>query len=279
MHIFDRSGVAALSDLQSGEWEVLYHLLEKEQSEFLTVEGGLRSPQYKWPRDPLHTWSRVWEYPYVYYHLQKWRDAKRAAAPLRVVDLGSGVTFFPFSVARLGYHVTCVDTDPIISSDIPRAARVLDQSPGQVDCLPCDESHLPFGDEEVDAVYCISVLEHVPEFEHAIADVARILKPGGQFLLTIDLDLCGYLRIDVDSYHALRRCLSRHFVLAEPEISVHPGDLLEMATSPFSDMSYSAWKNAVFHVKQQVLKPLLGRKPFRQRRNLAIWGAVVRKCR
>ncbi len=56
---FKRSGIAALSDLQNKEWEELFYFLEKKQAEFLEKEGEFRSAEYKWPRDPLHTWSRV----------------------------------------------------------------------------------------------------------------------------------------------------------------------------------------------------------------------------
>jgi hypothetical protein len=62
-HPFDRSGLAALSDLQTEEWRELFTSLEDQQREFLAKEEAFRSADYPWPRDPLHTWSRVWEYP------------------------------------------------------------------------------------------------------------------------------------------------------------------------------------------------------------------------
>jgi len=172
---------------------------EKEQREFLIKEDHFRTSEYKWPRDPLHTWSRIWEYPNTYHHLKQWRDSrKNTEAALHGVDLGSGVTFFPFSVARLGYRVTCVDIDPIVSVDLPKAVRIIDHGPGQVDSRLCDNSNLPFVDGEVDAVYCVSVLEYIPDFENTIEKVFRVLKPVGLFILTIDLDSCGYLDIGVN---------------------------------------------------------------------------------
>ena len=67
--VFDRSGHTALSDLKTEEWERLFFILEKEQSTFLNKEKYFSSPEYKWTSAPLHTWSRIWEYPYVYHHL------------------------------------------------------------------------------------------------------------------------------------------------------------------------------------------------------------------
>jgi len=281
-HVFERSGVAALSDLQAEEWNTIYSLLEKDQSEFLAKEDRFRSPDYKWPRDPLHTWSRVWEYPYTYHHLKQWRDSrKNTEAALHAIDLGSGVTFFPFSVAKLGYQVTCVDIDPIVDVDIARAARIVDHRPGQVDCRVCDNSNLPFMDGEVDAVYCVSVLEHVSDFENTIDEVFRVLKIGGLFILTMDLDSSGHLDIGVDRYYELRKCLAKHFRMKGPEITVHPLDMLQTRNGPFPYRTYSTWQVSLFHIRQRI-RMFLGQKPldYYQLPNLdlAIWGGIYEKA-
>src|SRR5882762_5462920 len=124
-NVFARSGIATLSDLTTCDWRELFSLLEEEQSEFRTMEPHFMSTEYRWPRDPLHTWSRIWEYPYAYYHLMLRRQGLGDNASPLAVDIGSGVTFFPFSLARLGYRVICTDIDPICAKDIPLAGRVL----------------------------------------------------------------------------------------------------------------------------------------------------------
>jgi len=45
--------------------------------------------------------------------------------------------------------------------------------------LTCDIMNLPIKDSSVDYVFNIAVLEHVPEPEKAVAEIYRILKPGG----------------------------------------------------------------------------------------------------
>ena len=40
-------------------------------------------------------------------------------------------------------------------------------------------------DNSVDAIICISVLEHIWEYQRAIDEIERVLKPGGKLLLTV----------------------------------------------------------------------------------------------
>jgi len=276
LHPFDRSGLAALSDLKSPEWEGVFRFLEKEQIEFLAHEKEFRSPEYLWPRDPLHTWSRLWEYPYVYHHLKNIRAGLPVAAP-RILDCGSGVTFFPFSAARLGFHVTCADVDPICERDLARAARVIPHNQGMVDFSLITGNSLPFGNREIDVVVCISVLEHIPNFEVTISEMARVLKPGGALILTIDLDLRGDAEIGAEKYNFLVSELKRYFDFSQSENVTHPADLLTSSNSPFPPIKHSALQESWFQLKQSV-KPIIGLKPRHATPfYLAVQGFVMRK--
>lgn len=259
-NIFDRCGLAALSDLQTQEWREMFHNLEQEQAAFLEHEDHFRSPEYLWPRDSLHTWSRVWEYPYIYHHLKSYRNNCPDNLP-RVVDLGSGVTFFPFSVARLGFHVTCTDIDPICENDLGKASQCLPHQPGKVDFRLIDSARLPFSDGEIEAVYCISVLEHIDDSEATIKEMARILRPGGELLLTIDLDLQGNADIGVEKHKNLVKILHQYFIERYPDGTIHPADLLDSSSGPYGYRSFQGAALGWFVLKQRIIKPLLGREP------------------
>ncbi len=41
---------------------------------------------------------------------------------------------------------------------------------------------LPYGDADFDAVVCVDVLEHVADLQKVMAEIARVLRPGGLFL-------------------------------------------------------------------------------------------------
>jgi 2-polyprenyl-3-methyl-5-hydroxy-6-metoxy-1,4-benzoquinol methylase len=263
-----------LSDLKSEEWRALFSILEDQQKEFLSRENQFRSADYKWPRDPLHTWSRIWEYPYVYHHLRRIKAQFSFGSP-KMLDYGSGVTFFPFSAAKLGYRVTCADIDPICAIDISRAANVLPHGPGTVDFELISENSVQLPSSEMDIVICISVLEHIPTFASTISELARLLKPGGVLILTIDLDLRGDSEIGVQKHADLLSKLRRYFDLIYPEDLTHPADVLNSANSPFPQkpMRPHNWKEG-----KQLFERLLLRKPaFSAPFFLAVQGFVMRK--
>jgi len=259
--VFDRSGLACLSDLETSEWRELFTLLEKEQAVFLEKETHFRSPEYKWPRDALHTWSRIWEYPYCYYHLKIWRGGLGDPRYPVVADVGSGVTFFPFCIAQMGCHVICTDIDPVCSVDLHRATEHVTQAPGEVEFRLAEEFQIPLASGEADAAYCISLFEHVSNYEIIIREIARILKPGGLFVVTMDLALEGSIGLDMKEYKAIASFLGKYFEFKFPETTAHPSDLLHSKTGLLPTIPSTAFWLIWFNLKQRVLKPLLGLKP------------------
>ena len=250
-HVFNRSGIAALSDLQTSGWRELFAVLENEQKIFLERESDFRSAVYKWPRDPLHTWSRIWEYPYVYYHLQRIKE-QSSSEKLEILDYGSGVTFFPFSVAKFGCGVLCVDIDPICAIDIPAAAKIIQHRPGAVSVALLDNGRIPVNSESQDVVYCISVIEHVPNFESVIDEINRVLKPRGHFILTVDIDLRGNFEMGIEGFERLQGKLKQYFVNMFPEQTVHPSNFLTTSNSPYPMMS----RSPLYPIKQ-ILKYII----------------------
>lgn len=48
-----------------------------------------------------------------------------------------------------------------------------------------DAGRLPFADASFDRVICSEVLEHLPDVDAALAEIDRVLKPGGRFALSV----------------------------------------------------------------------------------------------
>lgn len=48
-----------------------------------------------------------------------------------------------------------------------------------------DGKTLPFADGHFDCAICSQVFEHIPNLEEVVAELSRVIKPGGRFILTV----------------------------------------------------------------------------------------------
>ncbi len=135
--------------------------------------------------------TRRFEYPWAFAN-------GRVAAGQTAVDLGGGLSGFPFVLARCGLKVTLVDPFLDYGSALPYPADPgavvarLNRGLGTAVTLvraPVDRAGI--ADASVDRVFSISTLEHLSEDAalSAVREVHRVLKPGGRLVLTVDLFL------------------------------------------------------------------------------------------
>jgi arsenite methyltransferase len=71
-----------------------------------------------------------------------------------------------------------------ISEPMPARAVRAEAGP-QVGFLRADAQRLPLRDQTVDAVVSIAVLQLIPEPAAALAEIARVLRPGGRVALMV----------------------------------------------------------------------------------------------
>lgn len=79
----------------------------------------------------------------------------------------------------------------------------LDNRPGPGVSVVGDAQALPFGDETFDGVLCASALEHVVDERQAIAELYRVVKPGGTVLITLPFLL--HYHQDPEDYRRLTK--------------------------------------------------------------------------
>jgi SAM-dependent methyltransferase len=65
------------------------------------------------------------------------------------------------------------------------------ESGAYLDLRVADATELPFPDESFATVFSNCVLEHIPDVDEVCREVARVLRPGGQFVFTVPTEHFG----------------------------------------------------------------------------------------
>jgi SAM-dependent methyltransferase len=101
----------------------------------------------------------------------------------RVLDVGCGAGSVAKAVKR-----ERPDLD-VVGCDVSRSAlAVANAEPDGVEFRMAEAERLPFGDAEFDFVWIFDVLEHVEVPEAMLAEVVRVLRPGGGFHIVLPLE-------------------------------------------------------------------------------------------
>ena len=70
--------------------------------------------------------------------------------------------------------------------------------------MRADATALPVTDDSLDLVVAFDVLEHIPDHDRAVAEVRRVLRPGGRFLVAVPADPRLWSEHDVAVDHVRR---------------------------------------------------------------------------
>ena len=122
--------------------------------------------------DLISNWSRQYEYPYVAINLI---DGDKN---LKILDVGSGYSFFPSYVRSLGFDITC--------SDLLDLENLYNGSGVSFIRDNIEETKIK---DKYDIIYSISVFEHLSDKAKAVENIYNLLKPEGKLILTMDCDL------------------------------------------------------------------------------------------
>jgi ubiquinone/menaquinone biosynthesis C-methylase UbiE len=104
----------------------------------------------------------------------------------RILDAGCGngrYTRFILQHADDNTVITCFD----ISQRMLKRARSRLKNP-RVTQVAADLTRLPYPDAFFDAIVCGWVLEHLPDPRPGLAELSRVLQPGGKLLLLVTED-------------------------------------------------------------------------------------------
>lgn len=203
------SGLPKIPDYQRLLQSDLFKSMEDFSGSFLQSQSEyLRGYQGKWVADPLHQWSRQWEYPFVFSRISEY--ARNAEPRLHILDAGSGITFFPFFLASRFSNsaISCCDYDQSLGDVYSRLNRRLS---GRAQFVPGDLHRLPFRNNTFDIVFCVSVLEHTDAYQTIVAEFRRVLKETGMLIVTFDISVNGEADIPPEKAEQLLEILYQHF--------------------------------------------------------------------
>lgn len=99
---------------------------------------------------------------------------------LSLLDVGTGTALIPIELAsrKLGFHITGVD----LAEEMLIVGRRNVERAGHSDCISLervDAKGLPYPDASFAAVMSNSIIHHIPEPRGALAEMLRVLQPGG----------------------------------------------------------------------------------------------------
>ncbi len=244
-------------------------------------------------RDADEFYFRIWGGEDIHIGLyetpdQAVRDASRATvarmadqlqgvgANTRILDIGAGYGGAArYLASRFGCHVTCLnlsETQNNRNRDMTRAARL----DGQVDVVHGNFEDLPFKDATYDVIWSQDAILHSGNRPRVLDEVARVLRPDGQFLFTdpMQADDCppGVLgpvlaRIHLDSLGSfafyrqllserrftevnvidLTQHLGRHYGRVRKQLSSNYDEMVRLASKDYVDRMLGGlehWVNA-----------------------------------
>jgi ubiquinone/menaquinone biosynthesis C-methylase UbiE len=98
----------------------------------------------------------------------------------RVLELGPGPGYFTSEAASAvgdSGSLVAADLQPAMIEQLLR--RLTPDPASRVRALACDAMQLPFNGATFDAAFLVTVLGEIPEPDRALAELKRILRPGG----------------------------------------------------------------------------------------------------
>jgi SAM-dependent methyltransferase len=261
--VLARNGYALLGDLEVGEHIEILKWMEGFQADFIARTRGIWRQDWPVTGDTLYNFSRQWEYPYAWSNL--------GVPPGKVLDAGSGITFFPFLLAAAGFEVEACDTNALLAAKFEQARSLTGY---QVAFTLASITTLPYRPSTFDSAICISVLEHVgKQRPAAIRELARVLKPGGRLVLTCDLSLSRDSDTILEDLALVVAQVVQEFELVHPlDLSRPPG----LLTSDYFRMT-QPWRLPWRPFPSTVLNILRLRAGKRHFHSIAVLGLTLRK--
>jgi SAM-dependent methyltransferase len=182
---------------------------------------------------------------------------------LRILDLGCGNGIASYAFALLGHVVSAVDPDQSRDVGLGAAARLAGAaSPGLISTYHSFAESLPFPDGSFDIVYARQSLHHFQDLRRGLAECARVLKPGGDFLATREHVVSDEAQLEAFlADHPLHRLHGgeRAYPLEDYLAALESAGLIVVRSLGPYDTVINHFPESNFQVKSKICEALKGR--------------------
>ena len=219
----------AASVVVVGDSEYDRALAERLDASFVDVNDDLRT-YYETRAHELDELGLTYEHPEPYkrfFYGTRFHAVLRALDPQpgeRILDVGCGSGVYTRELVERGAKVVATEFTP---TPLALAKRNVGELAAQVEFRLEDAQALSLPDAAFDKVLLTEVIEHLPEPERAIAEAARVLRPGGLLVVSTPsrfspMNLAYALKRRIRGYgfnehlheftpRSFRRLVSHHF--------------------------------------------------------------------
>ena len=115
----------------------------------------------------------------------RWIEALELPPGCEAVEVGCGAGLMSVELARRGIHLIATDSSPRMVSTARREAEQAGLA-DRIRISRADAHALPFASERFDLVVALGLLPWVADPPRVVAEMARVLRPGGWLIVTAD---------------------------------------------------------------------------------------------
>jgi len=124
----------------------------------------------------LCTWRNQWYHRYIHDSIKNFSVSSRA------LEIGSGSSGIDAREVAKYHRLVCTD----ISPDTLKRLRSNLLEPAVEAFVAVDGEHIPFFHQSFDIVYMVATFHHFEHPDQALAEFARVLKPGGIVVMGVE---------------------------------------------------------------------------------------------
>jgi SAM-dependent methyltransferase len=120
------------------------------------------------------------DYLIYLFHIASYQFARQRTRDKRVLDYGCGTGYGASMLAENNTDVVAIDIDTQV---IGYARTQYPQTNLTFETVePAESGRLPYADASFDTVVSFQVIEHVKNVDRYLAEIVRVLRPGGEFI-------------------------------------------------------------------------------------------------